>query len=168
MKAANSAEWRAYKEWNETEIAKIFAEFSVPIKQAAARHNAETKPIWRHYYRWKRDDDRAFAWREGRLGGLLRNAVDAVIIQRRAGELGDRSLLSAVVVNIFSSRRRWEALRALQSAKKDEVAAPLKEVLDAEIREIKAARSARLNEQKEKAAQRRQRSRRGKMRPWLK
>nr|WP_176024264.1 MobQ family relaxase [Brucella pseudintermedia] len=155
VKAAYNEEWKSYSEWNKAEIAKIYAEFSAPLKEAATRHRADTKPVWRHYYRWRRSNERAFAWRESSVSGLLRNAVDAAITQHRAGELDGRSLLSAIVVNIFSSRRRRHAIRALQNAKKDEVEASLKEVLNAELAEIKAVRAARLDAQKENAAQRR-------------
>lgn len=141
QKADHKAQWRDIAAVNKAKRDSIYADASAAIKEAAARHKAECKPIWAAYFREARGAERSFASREQSVAGVLKNAMDATTHQKVSGQLGNRGTLSATFGNVLSSQARARAFAERQDMTRQQMAARLKSVLDAEIHSIKEKRA---------------------------
>ena len=122
--------WQDLAQDNKAKRRGIYDRSAAAIKQAAARHKAECKPIWAAYYKEARDEGRAFVARERELSGKLANAIRATRHQKATGKLGGRGALSATFSNMLSSQARAQAFAERQEMNRQQLAARLKTILD--------------------------------------
>jgi hypothetical protein len=137
----HSQEWRDLSANNKAARDRVYADTAAAMKEAAARHKAECKPIWATYFRDARAAEKAFATREQSIAGVIRNAMDATAHQKVSGQLGNRGALSATFGNVLSSQMRARAFAERQDLNRQQMAARLKLVLEHEIQGIKAQRA---------------------------
>lgn len=142
-------QWRQLSEGNKAAREGIYRVHGDRIKDAIARHKAESKPIWQKHYREWRKDERAFRHREKSLGGVVRNAWETAKHQRDTGQLGDRSMIGATVRNVFSSEARERAFNEAHTLDRRELSGRLKGIIDREVKEIQAERKDQLHEQRQ-------------------
>lgn len=128
---------------------RIYSAAGSAIKEAAARHKAETRPMWGQYFREQRAAEWAFQQREATIGGRIKNAMDATTQQRISGQLGSRGALSATFGNVFSSQARAAAFAARQDMTRQQLQQRLRAILDAEVGGIKQRRASALVAQRQ-------------------
>lgn len=153
QKAHHKQEWADLSAKNKAERNRVFAESGAAIKEAAARHKAECKPVWAKFFRQQREADRQFQAREKTLAGIVHNAVLATAQQKISGQLGNRGTLSATFGNVLSSQARARAFEDVKDMGRRELAGHLKGILDAEIQGIKDKRDRDLGAQRSAFAQ---------------
>jgi|APTNR8051073442_1049403.scaffolds.fasta_scaffold02828_9 hypothetical protein len=141
QKADHKQQWRDLAAAGAAARDRIYSAGAAAIKEAAARHKAECKPIWASYFREARQAERAFSAREQSIAGVIRNAIDATTHQRVSGQLGNRGTLSATFGNVLSSQSRARAFAERQDMTRAQMADRLKSILDTEIAGIKEQRS---------------------------
>ncbi len=149
QRAQHRQEWRDLSAENKTARERIYGEAGSAIRDAAARHKAECRPIWAQHYREARDQVRAFETREQTLAGVIRNAMDTTAHQKISGQLENRGVLAATFGNVLSSQARAAALRERQEMSRGQLATRLKSILDDEIAQLKEQRTAALTKQRQ-------------------
>jgi hypothetical protein len=148
QKAQHRAEWRALADRNRQLRAELYADTGRQIKDAIARHKAETRPMWAAHFKEMRNEDRVFAKREGTISGVVLQAFAVARLQRQQDQLAGRGLLSATFRNVLSSQARAAAFETWKGGKRAELTGKLKAVLDAEVRAIKDKGAAALETQR--------------------
>lgn len=149
QKVDHKQQWADLAAENKSARASVYDAYDERIKEAIARHKAETKPIWASYFRQERTEARAFDNREKTVSGLISNALAATKYQRDTGQLGERGTLSATFSNVMSSQARAAAFAARQSTSRNDMSRQLKAVLDTELRTLKEQRSLALTKQRQ-------------------
>lgn len=168
QKARHRQQWREYSESGKAGRSKVFSDAALAIKEALARHREECRPIWAHHYQSARYEGRAFSRREATLGGVMRNALDAALHQKRSGQLHESGVLAATVRNLFSSKARLQAFLEAQELTRQELQARLKSISADEIAAIKEQRSRDLAAFRKGQHQRRADLERQQKAAWLK
>ena len=153
QKATHKQEWADLSAKNKAARNRVFAESGAAIKEAAARHKAECKPVWAAFFRQQREGERQFQAREKTLSGVVQNAMLATTHQKVSGQLGNRGTLSATFGNVLSSQARAKAFEEIKDMNRRELAAHLKGILDADIQGIKDKRDRDLGAQRSAFAQ---------------
>lgn len=148
QKATHKQEWADLSAKNKATRDRIFTESGAAIKEAAARHKAECKPVWGAFFRQQREGERQFQAREKTLAGIVHNAVLATAQQKISGQLGNRGTLSATFGNVLSSQARARAFEEVKDMNRRELAGHLKGILDTEIQGIKDKRDRDLRGQR--------------------
>ncbi len=148
QKVDHRRQWGELAASNRAARDRIYSAGTAAIKHAAARHKAESKPIWASYFRGAKQEAQAFAAREQSIAGRIRNAMDATTHQRVSGQLGNRGTLSATFGNVLSSQARAQAFAERQDLTRQQMATRLKLILDSEIAGIKADRARGLDGQR--------------------
>ncbi len=127
----------------------IYRDYGARIKDATARHKAESKPIWQRHYRAKRQDERGFLHREKTATGRMINAWEAAKHQRDTGQLVPGvGMVSATMRNFFSNEARLRAFVEAQQMTRAQLATSLKQIIDREVKGIQAERRQRLDQQR--------------------
>lgn len=157
QKATHKQEWADLSAKNKAARNRVFAESGAAIKEAAARHKAECKPVWAAFFRQQREGDRQFQAREKTLSGIVQNAMLATTQQKVSGQLGNRGTLSATFGNVLSSHARAKAFEEIKDMNRRELSAHLKSILDTEIHGIKEKRDSALAAQRQTFSQERAR-----------
>lgn len=103
-------------------------------------HRKECKPIWAQHFRGARAEEKRFSQREKSMTGVVVNAFVAARHQQATGQLEDRGLIAATVMNVFSSQTRQEAFAQAQDLTRQQLASRLKSIVDKEIRNVKGQR----------------------------
>ncbi len=142
-------EWRDLAVTNKAGRSAIYDQFRAQIKDTAARHKAEVKPIWRMHFRRAQGEDRGFQSREQSLAGRLLNAWEAAKHRQDTGQLDGRGLLGETMRQVFSSEARQEAFAQAQDMTRAELATRLKTILDREIEGVKTERGQALVAQRQ-------------------
>ena len=153
QKAQHRQEWADLSASSKAARERLYSEAGSAIREAAARHKAECKPIWAAHFREARQAERAFQAREQSVAGVIRNAMDATAHQKISGQLDNRGALSATFGNVLSSQARARAFAERQGMSRQQLAARLKSVLETEIQEIKETRARDLAGQRVAFAQ---------------
>ncbi|MEX0409785.1 relaxase/mobilization nuclease domain-containing protein [Aquibium sp. LZ166] len=141
QKGQHKQEWRDLSASNKAARDRIYADSAAAIREAAARHKVECKPIWATYFREARQAEKAFTTREQSIAGVIRNAMDATAHQKVSGQLENRGTLSATFGNVLSSQARARAFAERQDMNRQQMAARLKSVLEHEVQTIKEQRA---------------------------
>lgn len=144
QKGQHRQAWVDLAQENKAKRGVVYDRSAAAIKEAAARHKAECKPIWAAYFKEVRDEGRAFVARERELSGKVANALEATRHQRATGKLGGRGTLSATFSNLLSSQARAQAFADRQEMNRQQMAARLKSILDDEIQQLKDERGRNL------------------------
>ena len=126
----------------------IYRDYGARIKDAIARHKAESKPIWQRHYRAQRRNERAFLHREESAPGQLINAWQAAKHQRDTGQLQGVGMFSATMRNFFSNEARYQAFVDAEGMARAQLATRLKEIVDGEVKGIQAERRQSLDQQR--------------------
>lgn len=146
---------RHRQEWKDLAVTvkaarnQIYAAYGERMKEAAALHKVECKPIWAGYFRQERKDRRAFERREKSLSGVIVNAMMATTQQKISGQLGNRGVLSATFSNALSSQARAAAFAATETTSRGAMQSQLKAILDREMATLRDRRAAALTKQRE-------------------
>lgn len=156
QKADHKGQWADLAAKNKAARERIYSSAGAAIKEAAARHKAECKPIWAAYFRQERADSRAFHAREQSLSGVIKNAMDATTHQKISGQLGNRGTLSATFGNVLSSQARAQAFAERQDMTRQQMATRLKSILERDIAAIKEKRGRDLDAQRQGYAEQRE------------
>jgi len=142
-------EWRDLAETSKAARSAIYDQFRGRIKDTAARHKAEVKPIWQMHYRQQRGEDRGFQSREQSLAGRLLNAWEAAKHLKDTGQLEGRGLLGETMRHVFSSEARQQAFAQAQDMTRKELSTHLKTILGREIQGVRAERGQALAAQRQ-------------------
>jgi hypothetical protein len=140
MKARHAQAWKdagaAYKAQRE----KVWQE-RPSFKAIAAQHREETRPLWSALGKEEWRERKAFRAREQSLGGIFRNALDAV---KAKGIDAGNGHLTAIVSHVFNSGERTAVFELSRSVARDQLRRALREQLDGKIAAAKADHAAKL------------------------
>ncbi|MBS7701664.1 relaxase/mobilization nuclease domain-containing protein [Chelatococcus sp. YT9] len=148
QKARHRQEWKDLGRADKAARDQIYTAFGGRMKEAAALHKAECKPIWAAHFRQARDSRRAFERRERNLAGVIVNAMMATTQQKISGQLGNRGVLSATFGNALSSQARAAAFAAAEVTSRGTLQRQLKTILDRDMTDLRAQRAAALSKQR--------------------
>lgn len=145
QKARHKQEWVDLADANKARRDTIYAQ-RIDFKAIAARHRAETKPLWSQLGKAQAAERRVFQSRERRILGIVRNAIDTAEDQLRRGVTGDRGFWAMAVSYTLSPAARRASLEVRQKDAKDALARSLDVSLIAKFDAVKAQRAGKLAE----------------------
>lgn len=148
--ARHRGEWRDLAASNKDSRRQIFRTYGAKVKETAARHKVEVKPIWRMHFRNQRNEEKGFVSREQSFAGRVLNAWEAARHQRDTGQLDGRSVAMETVRKLFSSEARFEAFTEAQQMTRAALSERLTSILDRDIEDVKAQRGQALAEQRDR------------------
>lgn len=140
QKVQHREQWRDLAAREKTDRNAIYRATDRQIAGTIEMHRKECKPIWAQHFRGARAEEQRFSQREKSMSGVVVNAFVAARHQQATGQLGDRGVLAATVMNVFSTRARQEAFDQAQDLTRQQLASQLKSIVDKEIRNVKGQR----------------------------
>lgn len=146
QKQRHRDEWKDLATTNKERRNSIYDDFRKRIRDATALHKAESKPIWRTYFREQRQRETDFKRREGNIIGVVQNAIATTAHQHIMGQLDGRGQLSATFTNALSSQRRKAAFEERLTMDRKQLSDRLRGIVDDEVKTIQADRGAALKD----------------------
>ena len=148
QKRDHKAQWAQLAEANKAKREAVYARFAAAMKDEAARHKAETKPVWRAHFKGERAADQARAKMERSLTGLVAVSLEAAKMQMRRGEVPNRGLLSQTFANVINRDLREASFAQAKENDRAALATTLKGELDGRMMKLRGQRAAALAEQR--------------------
>jgi len=145
QKALHKQEWVDLATANKARRDAVYAE-RIDFKAIAARHRAETKPLWSQLGKAQAAERKIFLVRERRVLGIVYNAIDTARDQQSRGVANDRGFLAMAIGYTLSPAARRAGLDARQKDAKDDLARSLDAALIAKFDAVKAQRAGKLAE----------------------
>jgi hypothetical protein len=115
------------------------------IQDAKANIKHAYRPQWQELGRRHARERREFEARETRVGGKIRNAIDAVTHARKLDPDSSRGFLGGAFNYLTSSTKRADALERLHKAQVRELSAAQRAEVGAAIKSLKGDRTALLS-----------------------
>ena len=145
MKARHGTEWKDLGAGYKARKDQIYRQTENGIQDAKANIKHAYRPRWQELGRRHARERREFEARETRVGGKIRNAIDAVTHARKLDPDSSRGFLGGAFNYLTSSTKRADALERLHKAQVRELSAAQRAEVGAAIKSLKGDRAALLS-----------------------
>ena len=145
MKERHGKEWKALGKNYQERKDQIYRQTENSIQDAKANIKHAYRPRWQELGRRHARERREFGARETRVGGKIRNAIDAVTHARKLDPDSSRGFLGGAFNYLTSSTKRADALERLHKAQVRELSAAQRAEVGAAIKSLKGDRAALLS-----------------------
>ena len=144
MKARHGKEWKDLGKSYQERKSQLYSQADNGIQDAKANIKHAYRPRWQELGRRHARERREFEARETRVGGKIRNAIDAVTHARKLDPDSSRGFVANAFNYLTSSEKRSDALDRLHKAQVRELNAAQRAEVGAAINSIKGERTALL------------------------
>lgn len=145
----HKGEWADLSAQNKAARSAIYAEYDGKIAAALAEAKAAAKPQWAAVFKQERASHRIAEANERSLTGILRNAYTVALSKLAGGQAPDRGALGLTFDHAMNGDARRQALGAIITAPRAELAKTLRQQTDARIAALKAERAQALAAQRQ-------------------